>query len=166
VRGIQCAFTGTLGQDAELKTSKSGKPWLSVSVAVDMEASEEATTWVRVAVFGEMATRLYPELKKGTEVYCEGRLKLDSWTGRDMAGNAVVYQWQGAGLRCWGELVLTPPSGSQNRSSPQWHNPSSRDKAVPSRTCHSRPSGRLRPVGSSGATLLLLDRSEEHRDGL
>jgi single-strand DNA-binding protein len=83
VRGIQCAFTGTLGQDAELKTSKSGKPWLSVSVAVDMEASEEATTWVRVAVFGEMATRLYPELKKGTEVYCEGRLKLDSWTGRD-----------------------------------------------------------------------------------
>ena len=48
-----------------------------------MEASEEATTWVRVAVFGALATRLYPELKKGTEVYCEGRLKLDSWTGRD-----------------------------------------------------------------------------------
>jgi single-stranded DNA-binding protein len=22
-------------------------------------------------------------LRKGTEVYCEGRLKLDSWTGRD-----------------------------------------------------------------------------------
>jgi single-stranded DNA-binding protein len=38
---------------------------------------------VRVAVFGALATRLYPELKKGTEVYCEGRLKLDSWTGKD-----------------------------------------------------------------------------------
>jgi hypothetical protein len=50
MRGIQCAFTGKCGQDAELKTSKSGKPWLSVSVAVDMEASEEATTWVRLAV--------------------------------------------------------------------------------------------------------------------
>jgi single-strand DNA-binding protein len=73
VRGIQCAFTGTLGQDPELKTSKSGKPWGSFSVAID-EASEEATTWVRVAVFGQLATRLYPELKKGTEVYCEGRL--------------------------------------------------------------------------------------------
>jgi single-strand DNA-binding protein len=83
MRGIQCAFTGTLGQDAELKTSKSGKSWLSVSVAVDMEASEEATTWVRVAVFGQLATRLHPELRKGTEVYCEGRLKFDSWTGRD-----------------------------------------------------------------------------------
>jgi single-strand DNA-binding protein len=83
MRGIQCTFTGKCGQDAELKTSKSGKPWLSVSVVVDMEASEEATTWVRVAVFGQLATRLYPELKKGTEVYCEGRLRLDSWTGRD-----------------------------------------------------------------------------------
>jgi single-strand DNA-binding protein len=83
MKGIHCAFTGKCGQDAELKTSKSGKPWLSVSVAVDMEASEEATTWVRVAVFGQLATELHPELKKGTEVYCEGRLKLDSWTGRD-----------------------------------------------------------------------------------
>jgi single stranded DNA-binding protein len=83
MKGIQCAFTGKLGQDAELKTSKHDKPWSSFSVAVDMEASEEATTWVRVAVFGEMATRLCPELKKGTEVYCEGRLRLDSWTGRD-----------------------------------------------------------------------------------
>lgn len=82
MRGIQCAFTGTLGQDPELKTSKSGKPWASFSVAID-EASEEATTWVRVAVFGQLATRLYPELKKGTEVYCEGRLRLNSWTGKD-----------------------------------------------------------------------------------
>jgi single stranded DNA-binding protein len=83
MKGIQCAFTGKLGQDPELKTSKSGNPWASFHVAVD-EASEETTTWVRIAVFGELATRLHPELKKGTEVYCEGRLlKLDSWTGRD-----------------------------------------------------------------------------------
>jgi single-stranded DNA-binding protein len=78
MKGIQCAFTGKLGQDPELKTSKSGNPWASFHVAVD-EASEETTTWVRIAVFGELATRLHPELKKGTEVYCEGRLlKLDS----------------------------------------------------------------------------------------
>jgi single-strand DNA-binding protein len=83
MKNIQCAFTGKLGQDAELKISKSGKPWSSVSVAVDMEASEEATTWVRVAVFGELATRLHPDLKKGTEVHVEGKLRLESWTGKD-----------------------------------------------------------------------------------
>jgi single-strand DNA-binding protein len=82
MKGIQCAFTGVLGRDPELRVSKAGKPWLSLHVAID-EASEEATTWVRVAVFGEMATRLCPELKRSTKVYCEGRLRLDSWTGKD-----------------------------------------------------------------------------------
>ena len=35
----------------------------------------------QVAVFGQLATELHPMLKKGAEVYCEGRLRLDSWTG-------------------------------------------------------------------------------------
>jgi single-strand DNA-binding protein len=82
MKGIQSAFTGRLGQDPELKTSKHGNPWLSFSVAVD-ETSEEAITWVRVAVFGQLATDLHPDLKKATEVYVEGRLRLESWTGRD-----------------------------------------------------------------------------------
>jgi single-stranded DNA-binding protein len=34
-------------------------------------------------VFGQLATRLYPDLKKGTEVYVEGKLRLESWTGKD-----------------------------------------------------------------------------------
>jgi single-strand DNA-binding protein len=82
VKGIQAAFTGKCGQDPSLHTSKAGKPWLSLHVAID-GASEEATTWVRVAVFGEMATRLHPELKKGAEVYVEGKLRLEAWTGKD-----------------------------------------------------------------------------------
>jgi hypothetical protein len=82
VRGIQAAFTGKIGRDAELKTSKAGKPWVSFSVAVD-EAEGGVITWIRGVMFGEWATELYPQLKRRTEVYCEGRLKLESWTGRD-----------------------------------------------------------------------------------
>jgi single-stranded DNA-binding protein len=82
VKGIQAAFTGRVGRDAELKTSKAGKPWVSFSVAVD-EASEGAITWIRGVMFGEWATELYPQLKRSTEVYCEGRLRLESWTGKD-----------------------------------------------------------------------------------
>lgn len=83
MRGIQCALTGKLHQDVELKTSKTGKPYLTFSVAIDMEASEEATTWARVVVFGGLATELHPALRKGAEVYVEGKLRLESWTGRD-----------------------------------------------------------------------------------
>jgi hypothetical protein len=67
MKGIQCAFTGKLGQDAELRVSKAGKPWLSLHVAID-EASEEATTWVRLAVFGQLATRLHPECFKDVSI--------------------------------------------------------------------------------------------------
>jgi single-strand DNA-binding protein len=83
MKGIQAAFTGTCGQDTELKTSKAGKPWASFSVAVDAEGEAEGTTWARVVVFGGLATELHPALRKGAEVYVEGRLRLEFWTGRD-----------------------------------------------------------------------------------
>jgi Single-strand binding protein family len=41
------------------------------------------TPWVRVAYFGEGAESLVGRLQKGVEVYCEGRLKLDTWTAKD-----------------------------------------------------------------------------------
>jgi single-stranded DNA-binding protein len=74
VRGIQCAFTGRVGRDAELKTSKAGTP---------DEAEGGVITWIRGVMFGEWAIELYPQLKRSTEVYCEGRLRLESWTGKD-----------------------------------------------------------------------------------
>jgi single-strand DNA-binding protein len=89
VRGIRAAFTGRLGQGAELRTSKSGQPWVAFNVAVD-ETPGEAITWIRGVMFGEWATELYPELKKGTEVYCEGRLRLESWTGKDGRERTVL----------------------------------------------------------------------------
>jgi single-strand DNA-binding protein len=82
MRGIHAAFEGRLGRDAELRTTKQGKPWLSFSLALDTEGEEDAAiTWVRVAYFDEDAGSL--ALQKGVEVYCEGRLRLDTWTGKD-----------------------------------------------------------------------------------
>jgi single-strand DNA-binding protein len=83
MKGIQCAFTGKIGQGPELKTSKAGNPWLSLHVAIDAEGEAEGTTWARVVVFGGLATELHPALRKGTEVYVEGKLRLESWTGKD-----------------------------------------------------------------------------------
>lgn len=42
MRGIECAFMATLGQDIELKTSKSGKPFCSFGAVVTMEQDEAA----------------------------------------------------------------------------------------------------------------------------
>jgi single-strand DNA-binding protein len=84
MRGIHAAFEGRLGREAELRVTKKGKPWLSFSLAVDTEGEEGAlTTWVRVAYFGEDAESLVGRVQRGVEVYCEGRLKLGTWTAKD-----------------------------------------------------------------------------------
>jgi single-strand DNA-binding protein len=79
---FEVALTGRLGGDAELRTSKSGKPFFGVNVAT---GSGEQTTWVRVSVFGDRAAELAPALKKGSSVYVEGRFAVDKWVGKDGA---------------------------------------------------------------------------------
>ncbi|MBS0244224.1 MAG: single-stranded DNA-binding protein, partial [Proteobacteria bacterium] len=77
MNGIECAFTGKLGQAPELRTSKAGKAWCALSVRV---GDGDGAQWVRVAVFGEMANAAVG-LEKGTSVYVEGSLTLNIWTG-------------------------------------------------------------------------------------
>ncbi|HRQ25792.1 single-stranded DNA-binding protein [Hyphomicrobium sp.] len=77
---IESAFIGRLGSDAELRTSAAGKPWMKFTVAV---GSDDATQWVRIAVFGAKAESLAGTLLKGDRAYIEGTLKLETWTDRE-----------------------------------------------------------------------------------
>ena len=85
MNGIECALTGRIGKQPELRTSKAGKPWCALNVAVDntdnSDTEAAATQWVQVACFGETAERV-AQLEKGARVYVEGALKLNTWTGR------------------------------------------------------------------------------------
>lgn len=79
---IQTAFEGTLGQDAELKHVKNGELALA-SFSMAVGEGDDNTQWVRVALFGSEAQALVHRLTKGTKVYCEGKLTLNTWQGRD-----------------------------------------------------------------------------------
>ena len=79
MNGIECAFVGRLSQDPELRTSQAGKPWAALSVGV---GEGDKVQWVRVSVFCSTAEAV-ASLAKGASVYVEGRLKLDTWTGKD-----------------------------------------------------------------------------------
>jgi single-stranded DNA-binding protein len=79
--GIECAFTGRIGQEPMLKESKAGKPWLSFSVAV---GDGDDVQWLQVAAFGAKAEELAGAVKKSDRVYVEGRLRLlNSWAAKD-----------------------------------------------------------------------------------
>jgi single-stranded DNA-binding protein len=78
---IDCAFYGFLAADADSRVSQAGKPWVRLRVGV---GKDDEVQWLGVAVFGK-AAEAAAELRKGDRIYCEGTLKLDSWTGRDGA---------------------------------------------------------------------------------
>ena len=106
MNGIHAAFTGRIGKDAEIRTTRAGKPWAAFPVAVDTDVDSEAgTAWVRVALFGDTVGALAPRLTKAAQVYVEGRLTLRSWTdadGKARAGLSVaasLVQPMGVGRR-------------------------------------------------------------------
>lgn len=76
-------FSGHLGRDFELKTTKTGKSVASSTLAVkDSYKSgnewKENTTWVSVEVWGVKADWV-AGLTKGTPLFVEGRLAIDEW---------------------------------------------------------------------------------------
>jgi single-stranded DNA-binding protein len=80
--GVQAAFFGLLGKDAEAKTSTKGKRYLRFNVRV---GDGEGAQWLNVTCFDGSAIEAADKFTKGSAVYCEGRLTLDRWTGQDGA---------------------------------------------------------------------------------
>ncbi len=84
-------LVGTLGADPILKFSQSGTGMCSISVATSEKwkdktsgEQQERTEWHRVKFFGRLAEIAGEYLKKGSQVYIEGKLRTDKYT--DKAG--------------------------------------------------------------------------------
>jgi single-stranded DNA-binding protein len=77
---IEAAFFGSLGGDAEKKTSKTGKPYLRLNVRV---GDGEGATWVSVLAFDTRAIEQADKFLKGARCYIEGRLSADEWTNAE-----------------------------------------------------------------------------------
>jgi single-strand DNA-binding protein len=105
MRGIETAFEGTLGRDVELKTSRSGKPYASLALAVatgKTDDGSDVTTWIRATCFKELAEEIAATVKKGDRVYVEGTLTLDTWqasNGEQRTGlNCAAWRCKPLGL--------------------------------------------------------------------
>lgn len=115
MNSIHAAFTGHIGRDAEIRTARDGKPWVSFPVAVDTKADGEApATWVRVALFGDTVGAMAPRLTKGIGVYCEGRLSLGTWADKDgeLRSGLNVAAWQ---VQPMGQIARRKPK-AQSRA--------------------------------------------------
>ena len=112
MKGIEVALEGVVSKDVELKVSKGGTPYVGMNVAVvtgKADDSADTTQWVRVTCFKEVAKEIAATAKKGSRLYCEGSLSLDSWT----AANGEARH----GLSCaaW-KVVILGEIGERRRS--------------------------------------------------
>lgn len=76
--------TGYLGADPEERPIKDGVTVVNFSVGVTerwkgKEGEEERTEWVRVAAWRQLGEMAMKELRKGSPVYVQGRLRTRSW---------------------------------------------------------------------------------------
>lgn len=79
---------GNLGADPETRTAGSGTVITNLRVATSRRVKEddsyvEKTEWHRVTVFGKTAESCAKYLKKGRQVYVEGRIETQQWTDKE-----------------------------------------------------------------------------------
>ena len=92
-RGInKVILIGNLGNDPDVRYTASGAAVSNISLATteswkDKETGEQQdkTEWHRIVFFGRLAEIVAEYLKKGSQIYVEGRLQTRKW--QDKEGN-------------------------------------------------------------------------------
>ena len=89
-RGVnKVILVGNLGNDPEMKYSQNGMAICTLSLATtsvrkDRDGNtQERTEWHRVKLFGKLGEIAGEYLKKGRQVYIEGEIRYDKFTGQD-----------------------------------------------------------------------------------
>ena len=90
---------GNLGRDPEVRYMPSGKAVASFSIACSESwkdkttgEKQERTEWVNISCFDKLAEICGQYLKKGSQVYVEGKLKTDKYQkdGQDHYSTKVI----------------------------------------------------------------------------
>ncbi len=89
-RGVnKVILVGNLGNDPEVKYTQGGMAVCTLSLATtsvrkDKDGNtQERTEWHRVKLFGKLGEIAGEYLRKGRQVYIEGSIRYDKFTGQD-----------------------------------------------------------------------------------
>lgn len=127
-------LVGNTGRDPELRYAPNGGAVCNFPIATTTEWKDKATgekkketEWHRIVTYNKLAEIAGEYLKKGREVYIEGRLKTRKWqdkeTGADRYSTEIIAdQMQMLGPR------NTEQSGNASEQRPQTTEPMARPK--------------------------------------
>ncbi len=117
---------GNLGRDPEVRYMPSGDAVANISIATTETwkdkngEKQEKTEWHRVAMFGKQAEIAGEYLKKGSQVYIEGRLETRKWTDKEGHERTTTEiradRMQMLGSRSGGSERMAPPEDDAPRA--------------------------------------------------
>lgn len=80
---------GNVGKDPEIRYMADGKATTNLSVATSSSwknkdgEKQESTEWHRISAFGKLAEIIGEYVKKGSQIYIEGRITTRKWKDKD-----------------------------------------------------------------------------------
>jgi len=145
-RGVNKAIiVGTLGKDPDTKYTAGGSAVVNVSVATneswkDKNTGEnvEKTEWHRIVIFGKLAEIAAQYLRKGQQVYFEGKIQTRKWqdnNGKDRYSTEIVaneMQMLGGRPDSSGGTAAFNPNQQQAQQQPQQNQAPQQQAAAPS----------------------------------
>lgn len=135
-RGInKVILVGNMGNDPEVRYTPAGAAVTTISIATtenwkDKEGNkQEKTEWHRVVFFSRLAEIAGEYLKKGSQVYIEGKLRTNKWQDKDgqdrYTTEILANEMQmlggrnesgGGGFGGGGQSMPSAPRGSNNNN--------------------------------------------------
>lgn len=125
MRGVnKVILVGTCGQDPEVRYLPNGNAVTNLSLATSEQWTDkqtnqkvEKTEWHRVSLFGKLAEIAGEYLRKGSQVYIEGKLQTREWEkdGIKRYTTEIVVDMQGRMQLLGGK----PLDGQQRQANPQ-----------------------------------------------
>ncbi|MVW76979.1 single-stranded DNA-binding protein [Pseudomonas xionganensis] len=128
-RGVnKVILVGTCGQDPEVRYLPSGNAVTNLSLATSEQWTDkqtgqkvEKTEWHRVALFGKVAEIAGEYLRKGSQVYIEGKLQTREWEkdGIKRYTTEIIVDMQGTMQLLGGRPSGDDSAPRQSRPAPQ-----------------------------------------------
>jgi single-strand DNA-binding protein len=124
-RGVnKVILVGTCGQDPDVRYMPNGNAVTNLSLATSEQWTDkqtgqkvEKTEWHRVSLFGKVAEIAGEYLRKGSQVYIEGKLQTREWEkdGVKRYTTEIIVDMQGTMQLLGGK----PQEGDQQQSTPR-----------------------------------------------
>ena len=133
---------GNLGRDPEVRYAQSGTPICNFSIGVTERRKEkddwkDHTEWFNIVTFGKTAENTGRFLKKGRQVYIDGRLQSRKWqdkegqqrTSVEVIANQIVFL--GSRDQQGGDYTPAPAAAPQKPATPSHNEDFMSDDDIP-----------------------------------